>query len=91
MNTTSIQALFVGATLLASATPAAATEDLSRRIGVSVGHYIAAQGNLALQRLRENLLAELADTIAPITPQRLHADGEARAPVAAHASARASQ
>ncbi len=57
-----------GALLLASSLPAAAADSSGARIATGVGRVIAAQGNVALVRIREELKDNLLETLKPLLP-----------------------
>lgn len=66
----------IAAALLLGASFASQAADLSgARIATGVGQWIAAQGNAALEDIREDLQKDLADRLKPVLP----APGEIKA------------
>ena len=60
-----LRAFAIGTSLLAASSSAIA-EDWSSRAAVSVGQYIAAQGNGALQQLKREMQKDVLNTLSPI-------------------------
>ena len=57
-----------GAALLAASLPAAASDNLGMRVATGVGRVIASQGNVALERIKEELQDNLLQTLKPLLP-----------------------
>jgi hypothetical protein len=62
-------ALLAATTLGASSVAQAQDQNVSSRVVVGLGAWIAAQGNAALAEVREDLKQDLRDAMKPLLPE----------------------
>lgn len=63
--------------LIGASTGAQAADGISGRVASGLGRWIAAQGNAALDELREDLKRDLSQRLQPLLPERAAAEPDA--------------
>ncbi len=81
-NRNILKTALAAAALLGFSVSAQAEESLTQRVATGVGQAIAAQGNAALIKIREELQQGLIETMSPLLPRPELAGGPAPAALA---------